>query len=313
MKYKDYYQVLGVDKNASQEEIKKAYRKLAKKFHPDTNQRNIKAEEKFKEINEAYEVLGEAEKRKKYDSFGGQYDFQNGYDFDPTKYGFGNNVKYSYSTSNSGDYSDFFNAFFGGDGFDFDNIFNKRGNNHFTNGTSDGFGRKVKGEDVEAVIEITPEEGLLGVEKRISFRGSKVEKSLTFKIPKGVKDGEKIKLKNQGENSYNGGESGDLFLIVKIKPGKYLLEGNNLLTELEILPWDAALGSEMNVDTPDGKISVKIPEGIQTGSKIRIVNKGYIDRSQKRGDLYIKIIIVNPKTIAPEQKELFKKLKIAYS
>jgi curved DNA-binding protein len=313
MKYKDYYQVLGVDKNASSEEIKKAFRKLAKKFHPDANQKNIKAEEKFKEINEAYEVLGDQEKRKKYDKFGGQNDFQNGYDFDPSQYGFGNNTRYSYTTTNADNYSDFFNAFFGGNGMDFDSIFNNHSGTKYSSRESGSFVRSTKGEDVEAVIEISPEEGLLGTEKKVTFRGSKGEKTLTFKIPKGVRDGEKIKLKSQGESSIYGGEHGDLYLIVKFKEGKYILEGNDLLKELDLLPWDAALGGEINVETPDDKILVKIPPGIQTGSKIRLSKKGYIDRNNNRGDLYLKIRIVNPSVINSRTKELYEKLKNEHS
>ncbi|TYQ12798.1 UNVERIFIED_CONTAM: curved DNA-binding protein [Acetivibrio alkalicellulosi] len=303
MEYKDYYSVLGVDKNASQEDIKKTYRKLAKKYHPDINKNDKDSEKKFKDVNEAYEVLGDEEKRKKYDNFGSEFDFQNGHDFDPSQYGFGNNVRYEYRTENAGDYSDFFNMFFGR-GFDFDNIFER-------SGTRGGRTRNYsyKGEDIEAQIEVTPEEGFNGIEKTISLRGQKGERKLTFKIPKGVKDGERIRLREQGEKGVNGGKNGDLILIVKIKnSGNYVLEGNNLIATIDILPWTAALGGELPVNTMEGKILIKIPEGIQTDSKIRVVGKGYIDKDGKRGDLYIKVRLVNPKTITPEMRELFKEL-----
>ncbi|MDQ2087815.1 DnaJ C-terminal domain-containing protein [Herbivorax sp. ANBcel31] len=301
MEYKDYYNVLGVDKNATQDEIKKAYRKLAKKYHPDINKDNKEAEKKFKEANEAYEVLGDEEKRKKYDTFGNQHDFQNGYDFDPSQYGFGNNVKYEYRTGNADEYSDFFNMFFGGDGgFDFSSFFGGESTGRRSRSYSH------KGEDVEAQIEITVEEGYEGVEKLISLRGRRAEKKLNFKVPKGVKDGEKIRLKGQGEKGINGGKNGDLILVVKIKPeGRYTLEGNNITTTLDVFPWTAALGGEMPVNTLDGRIKIKIPEGIQTDSKIRIGKKGYIDKNGKRGDLYIKVRIVNPKRITSEMKKLF--------
>ncbi len=304
MQYRDYYNILGIDKNASQDDIKKAYRKLAKKYHPDANQNNKTAEEKFKEVNEAYEVLGDAEKRKKYDTFGSKVNFQNGYDFDPSRYGFGDNVRYEYRGSSGGDYSDFFNMFFGDGGFDLGSIFGGMGSNRR------GQNYSVKGEDIEAVIEILPEEGFSGVEKSVSLRGRTGDKSLSFKIPKGVKDGEKIRLKGQGEPGRNGGESGDLYLTVKFRKGsRFEIDGKDLFTTLDVLPWDAALGAEKSVDTLDGRILIKVPAGIQTDSKIRAAGKGYTDRTGIRGDLYIKIRIVNPKVMTPEIRELYNKLR----
>ena len=304
MQYKDYYSVLGLDKNVSQDDIKKSYRKLAKKYHPDTNPGNKQAEEKFKDINEAYEVLGDQEKRKKYDNFGSEFNFQNGYDFDPSQYGFGKNVKYEFRTDGTGDYSDFFNMFFRGNGFDFDGIFNRSGADRR------GMSHTYDGEDVGAEIEITPEEGFKGVEKRVTLRGRNGDKSLTFKIPTGVRDGEKIRLKGQGEAGVNGGQSGDLFLTVRLKSGgRFALEENDLTTALDIMPWDAALGSEMAVDTLDGRILVKVPAGIQTDSKIRVAGKGYVDRGGRRGDLYIRVRIVNPGYITHEMRELYEKLR----
>ncbi|AEV67109.1 DnaJ C-terminal domain-containing protein [Acetivibrio clariflavus] len=304
MKYKDYYSILGLNKNATQDEIKRAYRKLAKKYHPDANPNDKKAEEKFKEVNEAYEVLSDPEKRKKYDAFGSAYNFEDGFDFDPARYGFGNNVRYEYRTNVGGDYSDFFKIFFGDDGFDLGSIF-------------DGFGRQRKrksypaqGSDIESEIEISPEEGFAGVEKSISIRTRTGEKTLSFKIPKGVKDGEKIRLKGQGEPGTNGGSNGDLYLTVKFKKGgKFEIDGKDLLTVLDVMPWDAALGGEKTVDTLDGKILIKIPPGIQTDNKIRVPGKGYIDRNGLRGDLYIKIRIVNPKILTPEVRKLYEKLR----
>ncbi|PQQ66866.1 DnaJ C-terminal domain-containing protein [Acetivibrio saccincola] len=301
MEYKDYYKILGVDKNATQDEIKKAYRKLAKKYHPDVNKNNKEAERKFKEVNEAYEVLGDEEKRKKYDTFGSHYNFQDGYDFDPSQFGFGN-VRYEYrTTGDSQGYSDFFNMFFGRDsGFDFSSFFSEfRGAGRYSR----------KGEDVEVQIEISLEEGYKGVEKRLNLRSVKGEKKISFKVPKGVKDGEKIRLKGQGREGTGGGPNGDLILSVKIKQeGNYTLEGNDITTTLDILPWTAALGGKADVDTLDGRIKIKIPEGIQSDSKIRVAGKGYIDKNGKRGDLYIKIRIVNPKIITAEMKKLFKEL-----
>ncbi|NLL05955.1 MAG: J domain-containing protein [Clostridiaceae bacterium] len=304
MKYKDYYNILGVDKNATSDAIKKAYRKLAKKYHPDANPNDKKAEEKFKEVSEAYEVLGDAEKRKKYDTFGSEVNFQDGYDFDPSSYGFANNVRYEYRTNVGGGYSDFFNSFFGEDGFDLGSIFGGVGTKHRRQSYA------AKGSDVEAIIEILPEEGFVGIEKSVSIRGRNGEKSLSFKIPKGVKDGEKIRFKGQGRPGINGGSNGDLYLIVKFKKGsRFEIEGKDLFTTLDIMPWEAALGDEKPIETLDGRILIKIPPGIQTDNKIRVAGKGYTDRSGIRGDLYIKMRIVNPKIISPEVKKLYSKLR----
>lgn len=311
MQYNDYYSALGIEKNASQDDIKKAYRKLAKKYHPDVNPGDKKAEEKFKEINEAYEVLSDPDKRKKYDNFGNATNFQNGYDFDPSQYG--KNVRYEYHTGgDSGNHSDFFNMFFGGNGIDFDlgSIFGNGGTSTGTSTRSRNY--SVDGKDIETHIELSIEDGFNGIEKRITLRGQNGDRSLTFKVPKGVKDGEKIRLHGQGEHGVNGGKTGDLYLIVKLKSSnKFSIEGNNLTTTLDVMPWDAALGCEKTVETIDGKIMIKVPSGIQTDSKIRAAGKGYIDRNGTRGDLYIKIRIVNPINITREMKELYEKLRKA--
>ncbi len=301
MQYNDYYSILGVDKTSSQDEIKKSYRKLAKKFHPDKNPGNKKAEEKFKEINEAYEVLGDPEKRKKYDTIGNDGSFQNGYNYDPSNYGFGNNIKYEYRTTETGEHSDFFNMFFGGSRFDFNDIFNS------------GQGYSIKGEDIEADIEISIDEGFRGTEKRISLRSRSGDKSLTFKVPRGVKDGEKIRLKGQGETGHNGNQNGDLLLTVKLKSdNRFTVDGNNLVTGIDIFPWDCALGNEQMVETVDGKIMVNVPAGIQTDGKIRVSGKGYIDRHGKRGDLFIKVRMVNPRYLTYEMKSLYEKMRKEY-
>lgn len=297
MQYNDYYKTLGIDKDASQEEIKKSYRKLAKKYHPDTNPGNKQSEDKFKQINEAYEVLGDPEKRKKYDTFGDEANFQSGSNFDPSSHGFGKNVRYEYRSGNAGDHSDFFNMIFGGGGFDFGEVFG-------------GQNRTYGGQDIEAGIEITVEEGFRGTEKRVSLRSGSGDKSLSFKIPKGVKDGEKIRLKGLGDPGHNGGPNGDLLLQVRIVPdNRFALDGLDLITNLDIMPWDAALGSEQKVPTLEGKILVKVPAGIQSDGKIRVAGKGYTDRSGQRGDLYIKVRIVNPGYLTHEMKALYEKMK----
>lgn len=309
MKYRDYYEVLGVDKKASQDEIKKAYRKLAKKYHPDAHPGDKAAEEKFKEANEAYEVLGNEEKRKKYDQFGREGDFRNGVDFDPSQYGFGNNVRYEFRQGNAGDFSDFFNMFFGGgspfDSFEEDGIFGRRTGRRGSAPRS----RQMRGQDSEAVLEITPAEGFTGAEKRISLRTPAGERTISLKIPAGIRPGEKIKLSGQGGPGINGGRNGDLYLKVEfVRDSGIELNGLNLEAQIALYPWEAALGSEVSYNTLDGRISVKIPAGIQSGSKVRVAGRGYRDKSGMRGDLYLRVAIVNPERLNSAQLELYEKL-----
>lgn len=305
MKYRDYYEILGVPKSASQDEIKKAYRKIAKKYHPDANPGNKEAEEKFKEANEAYEVLGDKDKRKKYDTFGQNTNFSNGSDFDPSQFGFGNSARYEYKTGGNSGFSDFFDMFFGGGGLDFDGLFSGGGRGS----RRQAWNTASKGQDREAEITITPEEGFRGTERRISIQSAGGDKTISFKIPAGIKDGEKIKLSGQGGPGKNGGPNGDLYLNIKLANGsRFELEGMNINTTLEVYPWEAALGAEKPVETIDGRIAVRIPPGIQSDNKIRAAGKGYIDRSGNRGDLYIRIRIVNPVVLTPEQRELYESL-----
>jgi curved DNA-binding protein len=311
MEYKNYYEILGVDKNDSQDKIKKAYRKLAKKYHPDTNPGNREAESKFKEINEAYEVLGDEEKRKKYDQLGEGFNFQNGFNFDPSQFGFGNNVRYEYRTSYNNDFSDFFNMFFGGGSFNIDDLM---GGHSRTGGTgrSTRFSQQfaVNGDDMEAEIEITPEEGFKGAEKRLTLMAGGKEKRISFKIPEGIKEGGKIKLAGQGHAGSNGGKNGDLYLKVKFKKGGlFELDGINLNHTVDMAPWEAAFGAEIPVNTLDGKIMVKIPPGVQSDSRIRVSGRGYRERDGRRGDLYLKVRIVNPSVLTEQEKELYEKLK----
>jgi len=313
MKFKDYYEILGVSKNATQDEIKKAYRKLAKKYHPDANPGDKTAEEKFKEVNEAYEVLSDEEKRKKYDMFGSTGQFYNGAEFDPSQFGFGRNIRFEYGTGGNPDFSDFFNFIFGGrDPFDAFEGFGPFGSDSvFGRKRGRGFSRnlRMRGEDIESVLEVTIEEAFKGAEKVVSIRGSNKDRKISLKIPAGIMPGEKIKLTGQGGQGINGGENGDLYLKVEFKKnGSYELEGLNIVTPIELYPWESALGSEVTVNTLDGKIIVKIPAGIKTDSRIRVPGKGYRDKTGKRGDLFLKVRLVNPEYLTREQLELYKKL-----
>ena len=299
MEYKDYYKILGVDKGASQDEIKSTYRKLAKKYHPDLNPNDNSAQEKFKNINEAYEVLGDEEKRKKYDTFGSGYDFTNGQNFDPSHFGFenfGRGGNYTYTTSGEG-FSDFFNMFFGGEDFGISDLFGGRSRSAYS---------EPERARYESEINITIEEGFNGTMKPLSFRIGNKNKSLSVNVPKGILPGKKIKIK--GEKA---GINGDIYIKINFAENEKLrLEGLDLYKKIDIYPWDAALGTELVIDTLSGKkVKVKIPANIETSKKIRIPRKGYRDMKGSKGDLYIETNIVNPPNLSKEQIKLYKELK----
>ena len=301
MEYKDYYKILEVDKSASQEEIKKSYRKLAKKYHPDLHPDDKNSQEKFKEINEAYEVLGDEKKKKQYDTFGSSYNFSGGQNFDPSQYGFGNAHTYTYTTSGDGrGFSDFFNMFFGGggssgsSGFNISDLFGGGGARHKRNPQS-----------YESELSITLEEGYNGGTREVSLNLGGEAKNISVKIPKGILPGKKLRVKGE-----KWGISGDvLFKINFIENNRYRLDGLDIISKVDVLPWEAALGTKMIVDTLEGRIKVTIPKGIEAGKKIRIPKKGYRDMKNQVGDLYIEINIVNPPTLTEEEEELYKKLK----
>lgn len=293
MKKNDHYETLGIKKNATQEEIKKSYRNLAKKYHPDTNPDNKQAEDKFKEINEAYEILGDSNKRKEYDNIGSGFNFGGGRGFDPSGYDSMGGGRGS-GRSRGGSQSDIFDSIFGGGGFDFDSTVRRT---------------PAKGKDIEADLTISLEEGFSGSEKKISYRGQSGLKSITFKIPKGARAGEKIRLQGKGEDGPNG-NNGDLYLTIKLKQGeRFTLEGNDLVMSVNMLPWDAAFGKDITVEGIDGKIEAVVPPARQTDSRIRVEGKGYIDRSGKRGDLFVRVRITNPSQLTSEMQELYEKLR----
>lgn len=304
MKYKDYYEILGVSKNADEKEIKSAYRKLAKKYHPDLHQGDEAAAEKFKEVSEAYEVLSDKDKRKKYDTFGSNYDFSSGYDFDPSQYG------YTYTTGGSGaDFSDFFETIFGssrsGRGGNFSGGFNI--NDIFGDFSSKSRGRSANKarNKFESELSISIKEAYEGITKNVSLTYNKKEYQVAVKIPKGITRGKKVKVK--GEKF---GLPGDILFKINIRDEKDLvLDGLDITKTENIYPWDAALGGSKTVETLDGKLKLKIPENFVGGNKMRIPSKGFKDLKGKVGDLYVIFNIINPKKLSDDQIKLYKELQ----
>jgi len=304
MEYKDYYKILGVSKTATIDEIKKAYRQLALKYHPDTNPNNKAAEDKFKEINEAYEVLGDTEKRKKYDNLGSSWNrFRqtgaNAEDFDWSQWTSRRQQgrrKTSDTFSNIGDIfgqgaSDFFENIFGG----------------FTKKT--GFQQPPKrGEDVETELEISLEEAFRGTQKQFIVENQKIE----LNIKPGINDGQVLKISGKGKPGKTGGSNGDILIKIKITPHKRVQrEGNDLHLEVTIDLYKAILGGQSTLKTFGDSVKLVIPPESQPGSVLKIKGQGmpiYSNPTQ-RGDLYIKLSIKIPKNLTPKEIELFKELE----
>lgn len=307
MKYQDYYEVLGVKKDATADEIKKAYRKLAKKYHPDLHPDDKEAHEKFSEINEAYEVLSDKEKRKKYDMFGNNYNFSQGQNFDPSQYGFSDFSNYSYTSTGSsgGGFSDFFNLIFGNRNFSnkrFGERFSGFGNT-FTNGFQTRK-KKVK-QKINTKITISLKEAYEGTKRTIKVKSNGEIVPIDVTIPKGITENKKIKIDGTKYNL-----QADIYAKINIEDNKRELDGIDITQEETIYPWDAYFGVKKNIKTLDGKtISINIPQKIQSGKKIRLKNKGYTDMKGMTGDLYIKINIDNPSSLSDKQVKLYNKLK----
>lgn len=288
MQYKDYYEILGVDKSADSKTIKKAYRKLAKKYHPDLNKGSQEAAEKLKEVNEAYEVLSDEDKRKRYDQFGSAY--QDGMNFDPSDYG------YTYTSSGGSGFSDFFETIFGGSGggFSRDSFFG-------------GFGEKFSNARPKTRPRYNLEQNLTiaeayhGGERQILVSLGGQNTTIKLKWPAGITDGKSIKIKGDKFDIH-----GDIYVKIKIND-KDKLEGLNITRDLVVSPWEAYFGTKKTIDTFDGKIKVSIPERIQTDKKIRLRNKGFKDMKGKLGDLYLKIKIKNPE-LTKEQEEIYRQM-----
>ena len=309
VQFRDYYETLGVSKTATEDEIRSAFRKLARKYHPDVAKDKKEAEEKFKQINEAYEVLSDPEKRKKYDQLGASWNQPGGFQPPPDwggqqpgggfyRYGTGDGgVEFEFGGTG---FSDFFEAFFGG------------GRSRAGFG---GFGRAQpeaeRGSDVEADIMVPLEEALNGATRTVSLRRAGSEKVETYqvKIPRGVREGQRIRLAGQGEAGERGGKSGDLFLRVRLaKHPDFRVEGSDLVHEDRIYPWQAVLGTELQVSTVEGDVRLKVPAGTKSGQRFRLRGRGLPTASGTRGDLYVEVQVEVPKKITQRERELWTEL-----
>ncbi len=315
VQFRDYYETLGVSKTATDDEIKSAFRKLARKFHPDVAKDKKGAEEKFKQINEAYEVLSDKEKRAKYDQLGADWNQPGGFQPPPnwgpqrrggggTPFGTGDGGGVEFEFGGTG-FSDFFEAFFGGG----------RGQSAFGGGAAGEFGRRgpeaQRGSDVEADIMVTLEEALHGSKRTVSLRRTSNGKVETYqvKIPRGVHEGQRIRLAGQGEAGERGGTSGDLFLRVRLaRHPDFSVEGSDLVHELEIAPWQAVLGAELQVPTLEETRRLKISPGTQGGQRFRLRERGLPNASGTRGDLYVMTVIRTPKKVTERERELWTQL-----
>ena len=308
VEYKDYYKTLGVPKNASPDDIKKAYRKLARQHHPDVNKKP-EAERRFKEINEANEVLSDPEKRKRYDTIGPDWErYAQGMGGQP-----GGNFHYVYTGPGDpfGDaeagFSDFFRTLFG-----------QAANGGFADQAEDLFGRARSrtrararpGEDVEAEVDVTLPEAYKGSEKIVQVsRPGEGPKRLTVKIPPGVRDGQRIRLARQGGAGANGGPPGDAYLRVRVKPHPvFTRDGDDLRIELPVALHEALLGGEVTVPTLKGKVSLRIPPETQNGRTIRLAGQGMPRPNGGHGDLYATLKVVLPTKLNEKERELARQI-----
>ena len=317
MDYKDYYKILGVDRNADEKEIKRAYRRLARKHHPDVNPGDKAAEAQFKEINEAYEVLSDAEKRKKYDQFGSQWREYERAGVNPEdlfrQYGGGGpggpRVQYARPEDlqdlfgGAGGFSDFFEALFGGA---------MRGQGHgqpFGQGAGRRAATPMPGEDVEQPVEISLEEAFNGTTRLLQMGERRIE----VKIPPGVRSGSRVRVAGEGGPGYNGGPNGDVYLVVEVAPHPmFERDGDDLTVSVPVDLYTAVLGGEVHVPTVKGtRLNLRIPAGTQPEGRIRLRGQGMpsLKNPTQRGDLYARIKVDLPRQIDDRQRELFEQLR----
>ncbi|OGX85545.1 DnaJ C-terminal domain-containing protein [Hymenobacter glacialis] len=303
MDYKDYYNVLGVEKSATKEQIKKAYRKLARLHHPDVNPDNKVAEQKFKEVNEAHEVLIDPEKRKKYDQFGADWQrYQQqpggaerggrpGAGFDWSQYTQGGGSQGQGNPFGEGeDFSDFFGSMFGNMG-----------------GGRAGSRRPAAGADYQAELELSLEEAYHGGPRTIAVNG----KNLRLTIAPGVADGQSIRLRDQGGPGRNGGPSGSLLITFRIRPdARYARTGDDLTHDVPVSVYKALLGGEQTVETLSGPVKINIKPETQNGTRLRLRGKGFpvYKKPGEFGDLYLRLSLALPQHLTPQENELIRQL-----
>ncbi|NHC36728.1 DnaJ C-terminal domain-containing protein [Scytonema millei] len=330
--FKDYYSILGVNKTASNDEIKQAFRRLARKFHPDVNPGNKQAEARFKEVNEAYEVLSDPDKRRKYDQFG-QYWKQAGQAWSPGGAGAGGvNVGFDdFEFGRYGSFDEFINDLlgrFGGAGapgtpgartsgtrqtYSYTTSGRKSSGTSGFDGFTDpmaGFDGSAASTDREAAIALTLSEAFHGVQKRLSIGSETIE----VRIPPGAKPGSRVRVRGKGLVNPATQQRGDLYLKVDIQPHSFFkFEGDNLVCEVPITPDEAVLGAAIDVPTPDGSVKLNVPAGVRSGQSLRLRGKGWILPKGGRTDLLVKIAIVPPKDLSSTEREYYEKIRSSRS
>lgn len=315
MEYKDYYKTLGVSKSASEKDIKQAYRKLARKYHPDVNPNNPDAEKTFKDINEAYAVLSDTEKRKTYDTLGPDWQ-QRFRQQAPGQQGRPGAYTQTYTNSDMGEFSDFFEGLFGGRGgqggrvdFDLGSLFGRgRGGQR----TAQSAPEAIRGSDLDQQVDITLREAFAGTTRNFTIsRPDSPTRSegLEVKIPAGVHEGSRVRVRGKG-NSGSNGQSGDLYLIVHILPDpNFRLEGENLHTDVSIPMTKLVLGGEAEVPTLNGRVTMRIPPGTQNGRTFKLTGQGMPRlKVEGRGDLFAHVTASLPTTLNEDQRNLFQEL-----
>jgi curved DNA-binding protein len=310
VKFRDYYEILGVPRTAKENEIKKVYRKLARKYHPDLNPNNKQAEEKFKEIQEAYEVLGDSEKRQKYDQLGANW--KNGADFTPPpNWGPGGgfegtiNIEDLFGRAGGGGgqrrsaFSDFFETLFGGMG----GMGGMGSPEAESARRSRPGGRSSRAAESETELSLPLEDMHRGTMRKLTVRLGNAEKTIDIRIPPGARDDSRIRIPGGGPNG------GDLYVRLRQQPHpRFTVKGDNTEVEVPITPWEAALGSTIQVPSLDATSEIRVPPGIASGQRLRLRGQGLNIRGGGRGDHFVRLKIVLPKELTEAEKKLFQEL-----
>ena len=296
--FKDYYATLGVSKTATPEEIKRAYRKIARKCHPDLNPGDKDAEAKFKDLNEANEVLSDSEKREKYDEFGQHWNQPRSTENTSSR---GTNAS-TEDFSQYGDFDSFINDLLGRG--------RRTSTNRTTGGGFDDFGGGYRSQapapDTEAAIALTFSEAFHGVQQRLQLD----DDTINVRIPAGAKPGSRIRLKGRGRPSPFSQQRGDLYLTIEVLPHSFFrFEGDNLVCDVPIRPDEAVLGAEIRVPTPDGSVTMKVPKGVKSGQSLKLRGKGWTLPKGGRGDLFAKLQLVTPQQLNEIEQECYEKIQ----